>query len=319
MKQAFKKENRPSGAYKKYLERIFIAVISIVVVTLFVITLRNELSLVSGDALEIGDNFLSEGKYSAAEQVYANITEEGELTATAKERLTNLYTVWANSYIREERSPEDILPLLEKLISYTPEDTNVLYVMASLNRKAGNTERAKELCLRIMEILPNDDRTIRYYADILIENGDRKEAADYYLEKYSLLGKEEYLTLSESLYPAAPILGTESGSFDEYFTLSIDYLPDTYTETAAGLITASDITLLFTVDGSLPDPTVTSENFINQTEVKTFVYSDGIDMQYYYNGSTLTVTAIAVDKYGMASEPVTAEYVFNVQYRPVTA
>ena len=314
MKEAFKKENLPSGEYKKYLGRIFTAVISIAVAVVFFITLSNELSVSSGDALDIGDGFLAEEKYVSAEQVYLTLTVDGELTPTAKERLINLYTVWANDYIREATVDGCVN---HADLSFTPEDTEVMYVMASLSRKAGNTERAAELCEKILLLSPEDDRAIRYYADLLIESGNRSEAAAYYEEKYAPLGKEEYHSLAESLYPTAPVLSAEGGTFDEYFTLKIDYIPGAYAETAAGLITGEDVTLLFTVDGSMPDPSVTAATFINQTEIKTFIYSGGIDMQYYYNGSTLTVTAIAVDKYGMTSEPVSAEYTFNVTYRPV--
>lgn len=315
--RSFRKENRGSGRYKKYLSVLFFCIIAITVTFAFLQTAKTVREIKVDDAISVADSLLETGDYSAAESIYLDYARDPVFGKAAKERLVALYTSRTNELLKQGASAEEVLFYLDKLLYYTPEDADALFAAASMRKDIGDYASSSELCERILKLRPDDDSTIRLYADLLLKTEDNKAVVEFLNGKADELGIEGYRELAKTLYPVPPEFSHEDGTYQNYFMLSVRYIPFVPTQIEAQPITADRVTILYTLDGSLPDPSVITTAVTDQTANHTFIYDGGIDMEYYGNGSTMTVTAVAVADNGMVSDPAVGVFTFDTEYKPV--
>lgn len=301
-----------------YLSIILGAIVFICIAAVFFNTFRQLKSSNVDESIPIGDRYMQKGDFETAEKLYKNLLYDKEQGEAANSRLIYLYTKWANSLMDDEEKQEKLLEILGKLTEIDPNNIDALYATASIRYDVGNTDEAIEYCKKVFSVSPSEERTVELYGSILVNQGKREEAIAFFKEQYEKTSYSLFDDLAKSLYPCAPVFNTEGGEFDDFFTLKINYVPGEYVKYAAEQISADDVTIYYTVDGSAPNPDATFETCRDQTQANTFLYKNGIDLSYYFKGEQITVTAIAVDKYGMKSEPATAAYTVNKKYKPVT-
>ncbi len=318
-----KKKNNTESEFAEFLRDNWLSIILGIVVFasiafVFVYTFRQLKASNTDQSISIGDKYMQKGDFETAEKLYKNLQFDKEQGELAENRLVYLYTKWANSLMTEENQDEKVLEILEKLSEIDPDNLDALYAMASMSYDGGNTDEAIDYCNRIFALSPSEERTVQLYGNILVSMGKREEAKTFFAEQYEKTSYSLFDDLSKSLYPTAPTLNTEGGEFDDFFTLKLGYATGEYIKYADKPITSEDVVIYYTVDGSEPNPGAVFSTAKDQTQANTYEYENGIDLSFCFKGEPITVTAIAVDQYGMTSDPVTATYTFTKKYRPVT-
>ncbi len=182
--------------------------------------------------------------YDSGDSIKAKDCYEKALHINPSDRSANLGLV---EIYKKEGNYKDTLEIFRRLLSYFPDDTNILSQYIESLMKTGDISAAENELKRLVELAPENVMAKKYLANIYIQQGKKEEAWSLispYLDQIISFERDGIVSMLEELKDVEPAectkkliviykeIGNTEKAFDEVVNLGDYYLSAGLTEEA---------------------------------------------------------------------------------------